>query len=168
MNWLWILVAVVGAAILIPRYIQLRRLLRGPPPRPPCKPRRREEAWWREEHTCPVNLSSTFGFSEMEAAAKIIIARALELGSWEVVVTWKRMKKEPEGFLNLVAEGYLRCAVVGYHGEFMPTRAFVDMVDAPIRKAGLHLVIDPDSVYDERIAKLHNGSGIVVRFQARQ
>jgi hypothetical protein len=90
-----------------------------------------------ETHYTPKTKSSTFegidwlctfGYSEAEDAARVILRRVLDVGSWDVSCTWQWVP--PTGMLLLVARGYLvqrPCSAA--HDEWVPSEGFIARIE---------------------------------------
>jgi hypothetical protein len=72
-----------------------------------------------------------FGMAEMEAAAALIVETSLKAKSWDCSwgISSFTDKDEQDGFLCLIEYGYLsNRPASAAHGQFVPTRAFIDRV----------------------------------------
>jgi hypothetical protein len=75
-----------------------------------------------------MDLSHTFGMSEMEDAAGVIIAKAIAAGTWLVATVYQDMKTDNQqaGFIQLIYRKWLQA---GYHKRpFYVNQAFIDRV----------------------------------------
>ena len=75
----------------------------------------------------PANLNSTFGMSEMEDAAMVILKKVIEKGKWNALLTIDDFSHDSyatTGFLNLLAFGWLKPSWK-YNSAFVLRKRFV-------------------------------------------
>jgi hypothetical protein len=76
-----------------------------------------------------LRLESTFGMTEMECAAVVIIDKAVAAGTWLVQTVYQDMKDDTEqtGFIQLIFHGWLRPGY--YKRPFYVNQGFIDRVN---------------------------------------
>jgi hypothetical protein len=84
------------------------------------------------------DFGGLFGMCEMESAARHIVEVSLESKSWNCSWTMAsfegRNSFESDGFLCLLSNGFLvNRPGSAAHGEFVPTREFIDRVRPRLR-----------------------------------
>lgn len=76
-----------------------------------------------------MKLTAKFGMCEMETAAEIILNRAIEAQTWDINVRLADFGDGSDGFLQLLAYGWLKPNYLGGKSEFKVTPGFIERVD---------------------------------------
>jgi hypothetical protein len=87
--------------------------------------------WIAKRSMNDLDLTGTFGMSEMESAARCILRKCTQHKSWDCHFTLKDFSSEDEqtGFLNLLANGYMDCHPFA-HNNFLVDQSFIQRIES--------------------------------------